>query len=131
MKKNKEEEKGFFKKLIENVTENVVEGAAFVSEKVIETSAKAYEAGSELVAETSEKIHDFTTKQAMQKELNRLTKRQKELVSVFGKSTLEYYLKNDAVKKSFLTTQKMSSLVEEYTSNSTKMEKLENELNNL
>ena len=123
-KKETPKEKGFLQKLIDNVTENVIEGATLVGEKVTEvgekvaeTSAKAYVAGSELVSEASEKIHDFTEKQALQKEQRGLLDRQDVLNFEFGKVTLEHYLKNDSLHKAFLTTKVVSSLVEEYQAN--------------
>ena len=66
-KEEKSKKKGLFSRLVGSVAENVKEGASFVGEKVAETSAKAYEAGTELVHETSDKIHDFTEKQSLQK----------------------------------------------------------------
>lgn len=113
--------KGFFKTLIENVTgkiedvsENVAEGATFVSEKVKETTAKAYVAGAEFVEETNEKIHQFTDKQSLLKEKKRLEEEQDELTSKFGEITLMHYLKNDSLHKTFLNTIAVNNLVLEY-----------------
>ena len=112
------EKKGFFKKLFDNVTENVKEGASFVGEKVAdvgekvaETSAKAYVASSELVSETSEKIHDFTEKQTLHKEEGKLEKRQIELKHNFGVIAFDHYLKNDSLHKPFLTSKKVEEIV--------------------
>ncbi len=113
--------KSFFKSLIENVTgkiedvsENVAEGASFVSEKVKETTAKAYVAGAEFVEETNEKIHQFTDKQSLLKEKKRLEEEQAELTSNFGEITLMHYLKNDSLHKTFLNTKAVNDLVLEY-----------------
>ena len=113
--------KGFFKTLKENVTgkiedvsENVAEGATFVSEKVKETTAKAYVAGAEFVEETNEKIHQFTDKQSLLKEKKRLEEEQDELTSKFGEITLMHYLKNDSLHKTFLNTIAVNNLVLEY-----------------
>ena len=113
--------KSFFKTLIENVTgkledvsENVAEGATFVSEKVKETTAKAYVAGTEFVEEANEKIHQFTDKQSLLKEKKRLEEGQAELTSKFGEITLMHYLKNDSLHKTFLNTNAVNDLVLEY-----------------
>lgn len=123
-KKEIKKEKGFFKKLFENVTENVKEGASLVGEKVgevgeivAESTAKAYVAGSELVAETSDKIHDYTEKQTLQKEENKLKERISELKFEFGQLTLAHYLKNDSLHKAFLTTKPVENIVNEYKKN--------------
>ena len=130
IKENKKE-KGFLKKLIDNVTENVIEGATFVGEKVAETSAKAFVASSELVSETSEKIHEYTEKQTLQKEEKKIRNRQKEIISEFGEQTLKHYLMNDSLHKSFLTTKAISTLVEEYKTNESKSEVLTEEIKKL
>jgi hypothetical protein len=127
MKKLKEE-KGFFKKFIDNVAENVKEGASFVGEKVADTSAKAFVASSELVAETSEKIHDFTEKQALQKAEKKILVRQEELKLTFGELTLDHYLKNDSLHKSFLTTKAISKVVEEFIENEKQLKEITLEL---
>ena len=129
------EKKGFFKKLFDNVTENVKEGASFVGEKVAdvgekvaETSAKAYVASSELVSETSEKIHDFTEKQTLHKEEGKLEKRQIELKHNFGVIAFDNYLKNDSLHKPFLTSKKVEEIVNEFKANEKRMKVITKEL---
>lgn len=116
--------KGFFKTLLDNVTENVKEGASFVGEKasivgekVAETSAKAYVASSELVSETSDKIHDFTEKQSLHKEETKIEKRQIELKHTFGVLSFDYYLINDNLHKPFLTSESIVAIVSEFNAN--------------
>lgn len=115
--KTKNKEKGFIKKLFNDVTENVREGASFVGKKVAETSAKAFVSSSELVAETSDKIHEFSEKQALQKSEKKIMERQEELKFIFGELTLEHYLANDSLHKPFLTSKAVSNVVEEYKEN--------------
>ncbi len=131
VKKDNKKGKGFFQKLFKNVTENVGEGAnlvgekvAEVGEKVAETSAKAYVAGSELVTETSDKIHDFTERQALQKEENKVVERQNELKFEFGQLTLDHYLKNDSLRRTFLTTKAVEAIVEEFQANKKRMKSI-------
>jgi len=126
--KTVKKEKGFIKKFIDNVAENVKEGASFVGEKVAETSAKAFVASSELVAETSEKIHDYTEKQSLQKAEKKILGRQNELKLEFGELTLEHYLKNDSLHKSYLTTKTINQIVEEFVENEKKIKEINLEL---
>ncbi len=125
---NKKTEKvGFFKKIFENVTE----GASVVGEKVAETSAKAYVAGSELVSETSEKIHEFTEKQTLYKEEKNILENQEELRHKFGKLTLDHYLKNDSLHKTFLTTKSVTKIVENFKTNEKRLKAIKKELKTL
>ena len=128
---NTTEKKGFFKKLLDNVTGNVKEGASFVGEKVAETSAKAYVAGSELVSETSEKIHDFTEKQTLHKEEHKLEAKQVQLKHKFGVIAFDHYLKNDSLHKPFLTSQPVIEIVEEFKVNESRMKTITKELKKL
>jgi hypothetical protein len=130
MKKSKKN-KGIFQKFIDNVTENVKEGASFVGEKVAETSAKAYVASSELVSETSEKIHEFTEKQALQKAEKKYIIRKKELELKFGELTLAHYLTNDSLHKSFLSTKTIRQIVDEYEENEKHIKEISIELKKL
>lgn len=130
--------KGFFKTLFENVTEtldhvteNVAEGASFVTEKVKETTAKAYVASTELVEEANEKIHQFTDKQSLNKEKNRIEDIQAELTLKFGEITLQHYLKNDSMHRAFLNTKPITNLVLEFKANEKQLIKLEKELKKL
>ncbi len=130
-KENPVNKKGFFKSLLDNVTEkfdhvteNVVEGASFVTEKVKETTAKAYVAGTELVEDANEKIHQFTDKQSLNKEKHKLEEAQEELKHNFGSLALENYLKNDNLNKAFLTTKKVNDVVEAYKENSSQLLKI-------
>lgn len=127
----KDKEKSFVKKLMKDVTENVKEGAAFVGGKIAKTSAKAYVAGSELVTETSDKIHDFTEKNTLQNEEKKIFARQDELKSKFGELTLAHYLKNDSLHKSFLTTTTVNSIVDEYKANEKRIKEIINEIKKL
>lgn len=125
---NKTEKKGFFSRWIGNVSENVKEGAALVGEKVAETSAKAYVASTELVSETSEKIHDFTDKQDLHREEKKILERQQALKFSFGEKTLAHYLKNDSLHKPFLTTKEITDVVDEYVSNEKRLKNIDKEI---
>jgi tRNA U54 and U55 pseudouridine synthase Pus10 len=125
--KENTENKGFFKKVLDNITE----GATVVSEKVKEASAKAYVAGSEIASETSEKIHEFTEKQALHKEEKNINDKQEDLKYMFGKLTLEHYLKNDSLHKSFLTTKAVGDIVENFKANQKRLKAIAKELKTL
>lgn len=136
--KDNQDKKGFFKKFIDDVSENVKEGASFLGhkvaeagEKVAETGAKAYVASSEFVSETSDKIHDFTEKQSLQKEESKLGKRQVELTNSFGAITLEHYLKNGSLHKPFLTSKAVEEIVEEYKSNEKEIKSIKRKIKQL
>jgi hypothetical protein len=122
---------GFLSKLIDNFAGNVKEGAIFVGEKVAETSAKAYVAGTEIVHETSDKIHDFTEKQALHKEEHKIEERQTTLTHAFGQLCLAQYLESGSLPKSFLTTKPIDTVVAEYKANTERLLEIETELENL
>lgn len=105
------------KSFFETVSENVIEGASIVTEKIKDNSAKAYVAGSELVEETNEKIHKYTDKISLEKEQKRLENRQEKISNEFGKITLAHYLKNDSLHKAFLNQKGIESLVTAYKAN--------------
>lgn len=130
--------KSFFKNLLDNVTENVMEGASYVGEKVAvaggkvaETSAKAYVAGSELVSETSDKIHDYTEKQTLLKEEAKLQKRQIQLKHNFGVISFDHYLENGTLHKPFLTSSNIVEIVEEFEANKNRLLAILKELEEL
>jgi hypothetical protein len=130
--------KGFFKTLFENVTEtldhvteNVAEGATFVTEKVKETTAKAYVASAELVEEANEKIHQFTDKQSLNKEKHRIEEAQANLTLKFGDITLQHYLKNESLHRAFLNTKAVTNLVLKYKANEKQLLNVEKELKKL
>ena len=124
-------EKGFIKKLINNVAENLKEGATYVGGKVAQTSAKAYVASSELVTETSEKIHEFSEKNTLQKAEKKFLGRQKELKFAFGELTLTHYLTNDSLHKTFLLTKAVSQIVDEFKENEKRINEIAEELEKL
>ena len=97
----------------------------------METSAKAYVAGTEIVHETSEKIHDFTEKQALHKEENKIEERQITLTHAFGQLCLAQYLESDSLPKSFLTKKNIETIVAEYKENSNRLVEIQEELNQL
>jgi hypothetical protein len=119
--------KGFFKQFIDNVSE----GANLVTEKVKETTAKAYVSGSELVEDTSEKIHDYTEKQTLLKEKHKLEDLQKELTNSFGVLTLENYLAEGHLHKKFLTKKEVNEIVETYKSNAKRILSINKEIKKL
>ena len=119
------------KNFIENVTDNVIEGATLVSEKIKDNSAKAFVAGSELVDEASQRIHDYSDKVSLQKEEKKITERQSEIVYSFGEKTLNQYLSKDNVQKAFLTTKAVQELVTEYNGNLKNLNSIEKKLKKL
>lgn len=102
--------KSFFKGL----TENVKEGAETVAETIKDKSAQAYVAGSEIIEEANEKIHNYTDKVALEKEIKKLEKEKETQVTVFGELTLNHYLKNDNLHKTFLSTEKVEGTKNKY-----------------
>ncbi|MFO7702441.1 MAG: hypothetical protein R6V37_05560 [Psychroflexus maritimus] len=119
--------KGFFKQIVDNVSE----GASLVTEKIKETSAKAYVSGNELVESTNEKIHNFTDRQALTKEKNKLEEQQEELTYNFGKQTLQNYLSEGHLHKVFLTKKAVNDIVETYKENAKRIKTLEKDIKKL
>ncbi len=122
-KKNKTENKvtsskiDSLKSILGNVAENVIEGATLVTEKIKGKSAEVYVAGTELVEDANEKIHQFSDRVFLQKEHKRIENRQKEIVAKFGEETLRHYIKNESLHKAFLTTKIVDDLVNEHKLN--------------
>ncbi|MBO0592465.1 hypothetical protein I2486_13745 [Cellulophaga sp. E16_2] len=119
---------GFFSRFIGNISDNVREGATFVGGKVAETSAKAYVTGTEIVHDTSEKIHDFTEKQSLHKEEDKIEERQNTLTLAFGQLCLTQYLETESLHKPFLTADAINGIVTEYKSNAKRMITIQKEL---
>lgn len=114
-----------------NVTDNVIEGATLVTEKIKDNSAKVYVVGSELVEEANQRIHDYSDKVSLQKEESKIQERQHELTLLFGEKTLNQYLTKDSVQKAFLTTKSMQELVEEFKGNKKNLVAIEKKLKKL
>lgn len=119
--------KKFFKQLVENVGE----GASLVTEKIKESSAKAYVNGNELVEATNEKIHKFTDKQALTKEKHKLEDQQEQLTYDFGKWTLQNYILEGHLHKTFLTKKAVNDIVEAYKENVKRIQTLEKNIKKL
>lgn len=119
------------KNFFETVSENVIEGATLVTEKIKDNSAKAYVAGSELVEEANEKIHNYTDKISLEKEQKRIEGRQVSISNEFGKLTLAHYLKNDSLHKAFLNQKGIESLVEEHKANQKELNAIAKKLKNI
>jgi hypothetical protein len=136
--KTKKEDQGFFKKLIDNSTENIkdiskniVEGVSVVGEKVKETAAKVYVSSSQVVDETSEKIHHYTEVKSLNHQLENKLKEQDELTNSFGKVTLSHFIKKNSLNKSFLTTKTVEKIVVAYTENTKTINKLKRDIKKL
>lgn len=119
------------KNFIENVTENVIEGTAVVTDKIKDSSAKAYVASAELAEEANQRIHLYTDKVSLQKEEKIIIERQKEITLDFGEKSLAHYVKTDTLHKPFLTGNEIASLVEEYKGNVKNLFSIEKKLKKL
>lgn len=119
------------KNFIGNVTDNVIEGTAVVTEKIKDSSAKAYVASAEIVEEANQRIHSYTDKMSLQKEEKNIEERQQEIIFNFGEKTLKHYIKTDTVHKPFLTTIQINSLVDEYKGNVKNLVSIEKKLKKL
>lgn len=119
------------KNFIGNVTDNVIEGTAVVTEKLKDSSAKAYVASSEIVEEANQRIHLYTDKISLQKEEKIITERQQEIIMSFGTKSLSHYVKTDTLHKPFLTGNEIAPLVEEYKGNIKNLISIEKKLKKL
>lgn len=120
MTKKKETKKRFLEHLIDEVKENISEGTKVLGDKsfevieiVKEKSGEVYKAGSHAVESVNEKVHDFTEKQKLQKELRGSIELREELILEFGELVFAEYTKNGTVYKRFLTQKKTSKIIEE------------------
>ncbi|WP_366186833.1 hypothetical protein [Flavobacterium ovatum] len=119
------------KNFIDNVTENVIEGTAVVTEKIKDSSAKAYVASAELAEEANQRIHLYTDKVSLQKEEKSILERQKAVIFEFGEKSLTHYIKTDTLHKPFLNTSEVSTLIEEYRGNLKNLISIEKKLKKL
>jgi hypothetical protein len=119
------------KNFIGTVTENVIEGTAVVTEKIKDSSAKAYVASAELAEEASQRIHLYTDKVSLQKEEKSIQERQKEIIFEFGEKTLIHYIKTDTLHKPFLNTTEVGALVEEFKANQKNLISIEKKIKKL
>lgn len=119
------------KNFIGNVTDNVIEGTAVVTDKIKDSSAKAYVASAELAEEASQRIHLYTDKVSLQKEEKSIQERQKEITFEFGEKSLAHYIKTDTLHKPFLNTTEVASLVEEFKANQKNIVSIEKKLKKL
>ncbi len=110
------------------VTENVIEGATIVTEAIKDNSAKAYVASAEIVEDANDKIHTYSDKILLQKEIKNMESRQVQLMNEFGAITIEHYVNSDSLHKAFLTTKAVSTIVEEYKENKSKIVLIEKKL---
>ena len=119
--------KSFFKVF----KENVKEGAETVAETIKDKSAQAYVAGTELIEETNEKIHTYTDKISLEKEIKRLEKEKDYYVSMFGSLTLKHYIANGNLHKAFLSTEIIEETKEKYLEIEKKIKSLNRQLKKL
>ncbi|NJM80112.1 MAG: hypothetical protein HC854_11795 [Flavobacterium sp.] len=102
-----------------------------VTEKIKDNTAKAYVAGSELIEETNEKIHKYSDKISIKKEIKTLNSKQENITKQFGTITLQHYITTGTLHKAFLTTTKIETLVEEHKTNAKNIKVLEKKLKTL
>lgn len=119
------------KSFFNSVAENVKEGAEVVTEKIKDNSAKVYVAGSELIEETNERIHKYSDKVSIEKEIKNIKAKQELIVKQFGAVTLKHYITNGSLHKAFLTNETIEKLVEEYKINTKDLKSLERKLKSL
>ena len=105
------------KSFFSSVTENVVDGAAVVTESIKNNKKKMYVAGTEIVEDANDKIHQYSDKVLFQNEKKKMEARQKEIEYEFGSLTLAHYLANESLHKSYLTTKAVDTLVQEFSEN--------------
>lgn len=67
----------------------------------------------------------------MHKEENKILEHQEELKFMFGKLTLEHYLKSDTLHKVFLNTKVVNDIVEKYKANEKRIKAIHKELKTL
>lgn len=106
------------KSFFSSVSDNVAESASVVAESIKTNTEKAYVAGSEMVEDANEKIHQYTSKVECQNEKKKLKTRQKEIQAEFGRLTLSHYIANESLHISYLTTTAINKLVIEFIANS-------------
>lgn len=119
--------KSFFKVF----TENVKEGAETVAETIKDKSAQAYVASTELIEETNEKIHNYTDKISLEKDIKRLEKEKDYYVLMFGSLTLKHYLKNGNLHKAFLSTEIIEETKNKYLEIERSLKTLKSQLKKL
>jgi len=105
---------------LNDVKSNITEGAAALSkmsgefiEEVKEKAEELYEAGYEKFEHASAVVQDYIDRYEGNREIKELKEEKKELNALLGDAVFHEFKKNGTVSKRFLTTKKMSALMDD------------------
>ena len=121
----------FFKEFKENVTESASalnKMSYDLLEEVKEKAEELYEAGSEKFEQASGVVQSYVERYKTDQEIRSLTKEKNELLASLGDSVYHEFKKNGTISKRFMTTQKMTVLLESIESIDKKILKIGKEL---
>ena len=112
--------KSKFTEVINDIKENVTEGAkvlrdmsAELMEEAKEKAEELYEAGYEKFEQASGVVQDYVDRYKGNREIKKLIEQKAELTSRFGDVVFHEFKKNGSIGKRYLTTKKMSTLIRE------------------
>jgi hypothetical protein len=135
MAKESEEKKSKFSAFFKEFKENISESAQALNkmsyeliEEVKERAEELYEAGSEKFEQASGVVQSYVDRYKSDQEIRSLTKEKDELLANLGDLIYHEFKKNGTIAKRFMTTQKMTVLLESIESIDKKILKIGKEL---
>ncbi len=121
--------------IFENIKEEVVEGSHVVKEessKIFEQVKKAaqevYESGADVVDDVSDKVREYVEKYQNQQKMKQAVHLKKTLNAQLGDQLFHEFQKNGTITKRYMTTNKMTELLESIKKAEEEIEEIGKEL---
>ena len=106
------------KSIFDSIKEDVIEGSQTVKEessKIFEqaknTAKELYESGADAVDDVSDKVREYVEKYQNQQKMKEAVHLKKTLNAQFGDEVFHEFQKNGTVSKRYMTTNKMTQLL--------------------
>ena len=123
--------------IFENLKEEVVEGSQVVKEesgKIFEQVKKVaqdvFESGSDVVDDVSDKVREYVEKYQNQQKMKQAVHLKKTLNAQLGDQLFHEFQKNGTISKRYMTTKKMTELLESVKKAEEEIEAIGQELDN-
>ncbi|MEM0939755.1 MAG: hypothetical protein AAF600_21435 [Bacteroidota bacterium] len=125
------------KSIFDNIKEDVVEGSQTVKEEsskifeqVKKTAKELYESGVDAVDDVSEKVREYVDKYQNQQKMKEAIHLKKTLNAQLGDLIFHEFQKNESITKRYMTTNKMTELLDSIKKAEEQIEEIGKELDN-
>ncbi|MEM8937824.1 MAG: hypothetical protein AAGC64_00590 [Bacteroidota bacterium] len=125
------------KSIFDNIKEDVVEGSQTVKEEsskifeqVKKTAKELYESGVDAVDDVSEKVREYVDKYQNQQKMKEAIHLKKTLNAQLGDLIFHEFQKNKSITKRYMTTNKMTELLDSIKKAEEQIEEIGKELDN-